>query len=313
MEYTKKFWNDGTFSPTSKGYIGISEGVAYNYYNDKKIDLIDNNYYTNLLLSSKNFYRDFNTKLELPYKKSDIQLAANDFLYSSIINDIVNKLQLNNQYIYQNSIIADGKLNVSESKSSNELGIKQQSINDADYNISVLDNKIKTHYIKNNNGTWSDKASFSTLLSKNNGGYKDSTFGPTTKEEIIKQNWLYDAAENVTTYNTYHNSSTIQKEIIIDSLTNKELNNIKDGENLETTILKSNLNSDGKLTTHLIEFNCLNTSNQNEVLKAVKSLFEIDSITKPFSSVKTIYLRLNSITFLSSQKPKILYAHRTCY
>lgn len=306
MEYTKKFWNDSTFSSISKGYIGISEGVAYDYYNGKKIESINKNYYTNLLLSNKNFYRDFNTKLELPYKKSDIQLAANDFLYSSIINDIVNKLQLNNQYIYQNSIIADGKLSVPENK------VSASTVSKAGYDISALDNKVKTHYIKNNNGVWADKASLNVSLIKNNGGYKDSTFGPITKEEIITKNWLYDAAENANTYNIYHSGSTIQKDIIIDNLTNVERNNIDTDLGLVTTEEKTNLNSDKKLKTHPIEFICIDENHKDKVTKAVKSLFEINSTTTPFSNIKTIYLRFNSITFLSKgDKPTIIYAHRS--
>lgn len=302
MEYTKKFWNDSTFSSISNSYIGISEGEAYDYYSGKKIESINKNYYTNLLLSNKNFYRDFNTKLELPYKKSDVQLASNDFLYSSIINDIVNKLQLNNQYIYQNSIIADGKLNVPK--------IRPLTVSEAGYDISVLDNKIKTYYIKNNNGTWADKASLNVSLIKNNGGYKDSTFGPTTKEEIITKNWLYDAAENANTYNIYHNGSMIQKDIIIDNLTNKERNNIDTDLRLVTTE-ETNLNSN-KLKTHPIEFICIDENHKDKVTKAVKSLFEINSAATPFSSIKTIYLRFNSITFLSKgNKPIIIYAHRS--
>ena len=208
MEFTKKFWNDGK-------YIGISNGEYYNYYTGEKLDIKPDNYYTSLMLSNENFNRNFVERLSLPYKKSDIQFAANDFLYSSTLRDIIQKLQINNQYIYRNAIIADGKLPaVSLSTDIDGKFYKQHD----NYILSKLNNKIHTYKIKKNNGTWSENASSTVSLTKNNGGYKSTDIGPTTKIDIITKDWLNDSQENEATYKRYHSNGCSQQDIIIDKI-----------------------------------------------------------------------------------------------
>ena len=43
----------------------------------------------------------------MPYNKADVQFAANDFLTSSTLRNIILKLQDNNDYIFKNSIISN--------------------------------------------------------------------------------------------------------------------------------------------------------------------------------------------------------------
>lgn len=283
MEFTKKFWNDGK-------YIGISNGEYYNYYTGEKLDIKPNNYYTSLMLSNENFNRNFIERLSLPYKKSDIQLAANDFLYSSTLRDIIQKLQINNQYIYRNAIIADGKLPaVSLSSDTNGKFYKQHD----NYILRKLDNKIHTYKIKKNNGTWSENASSTASLTKNNGGYKSADIGPTTKIDIITKDWLNDSQENEATYERYHSNKCFQQDIIIDKLTNISLDS--SSWNFDEPKEKTNLNNTDDLNGKLLSFNCYETET---IERAVKSLIAIKDINK--SDTNFVYFRLDSISFITT-------------
>lgn len=284
MEFTKKFWNDGK-------YIGISNGEYYNYYTGEKLDIKPDNYYTSLMLSNENFNRNFVERLNLPYKKSDIQLAANDFLYSSTLRDIIQKLQINNQYIYRNAIIADGKLPaVSLSTDINGKFYKQHD----NYILSKLNNKIHTYKIKKNNGTWSENASSTVSLTKNNGGYKSTDIGPTTKIDIITKDWLNDSQENEATYKRYHSNGCSQQDIIIDKLTNISLESPSLWSFSEPAV-KTKLNDRTDLTGKLLTFNCYETETTE---KAIKSLIEVKDINT--SNMNTVYFRLDSISFITT-------------
>lgn len=277
MEFTKKFWDNGK-------YVGISNGEYYNYYTGEKLDIKPDNYYTSLMLSNENFNRNFVERLNLPYKKSDIQLAANDFLYSSTLRDIIQKLQINNQYIYRNAIIADGKLPaVSLSSDTNGKFYKQHD----NYILRKLDNKIHTYKIKKNNGTWSENASSTVSLTKNNGGYKSADIGPTTKIDIITKEWLNDSQENEATYKRYHLNGCSHQDIIIDKLTT--ISESQSSWNLVEPVEKTKLN--GKL----LSFNCYETETTE---RAVKSLIDIKDVNK--SDTNCVYFRLDSISFITT-------------
>lgn len=283
MEFTKKFWNDGK-------YVGISNGEYYNYYTGEKLDIKPDNYYTSLMLSNENFNRNFVERLNLPYKKSDIQLAANDFLYSSTLRDIIQKLQINNQYIYRNAIIADGKLPaVSLSTDTDGKFYKQHD----NYILSKLNNKIHTYKIKKNNGTWSENASSTVSLTKNNGGYKSADIGPTTRIDIITKDWLNDSQENEATYKKYHTNACSQQDIIIDKLTNVSLAS-PSSWTFNEPVVKTNLNNTG-LTGKLLSFNCYELET---IEKAVESLVDIKDVNT--SNMNTVYFRLDSITFITT-------------
>ena len=113
MIYTKKYWSEGEYTTRSGekyiGYVGIKDGKAYIF--DIEEELIPGDaYITNINTSDSFIDRVLTADLKLPYSKSDIQFGANDFLYSSTVVDVVEKLQANNNYIFRNNIISDTTL-----------------------------------------------------------------------------------------------------------------------------------------------------------------------------------------------------------
>lgn len=110
MIFEKKYWSTNEFSYSNgksyKGYVGISDKEGYTY--DRKEKLIKNdNYITQFNTSSEFFDRILDEKIELPYKKEDIQFHANDFLYRGTIKNILQKLQANNDFIFKCATLSD--------------------------------------------------------------------------------------------------------------------------------------------------------------------------------------------------------------
>ena len=110
MIYTKKYWSTGEYSTQTgekyAGYVGIKDGKAYIFDTEEEL-IASDGYITNINISDSFLDRVLAKELKLPYSKSDIQFGANDFLYSSTVIDIVEKLQANNDYIFRNNIISD--------------------------------------------------------------------------------------------------------------------------------------------------------------------------------------------------------------
>lgn len=111
MNYTKKYWSIGEYtlmdgSTPYEGYVGIYDGRAFIYDNEEPL-IPGDAYITNINLSENFIDRTLAHKLKLPYGKTDIQFGANDFLYTSTVKDIINKLQINNDYIFRNNIISN--------------------------------------------------------------------------------------------------------------------------------------------------------------------------------------------------------------
>ena len=108
MIYTKKYWSTGEYSTQTgekyAGYVGIKDGKAYIFDTEEEL-IASDGYITNINISDSFLDRVLAKELKLPYSKSDIQFGANDFLYSSTVIDIVEKLQANNDYIFRNNII----------------------------------------------------------------------------------------------------------------------------------------------------------------------------------------------------------------
>jgi hypothetical protein len=114
MDFEKKYWSNNEFklngNPYS-GYVGIYQNNAYVYDTEELLEK-NNTYISRINLSNSYFDRVLSDKLELPYKKEDIVFAANDFLYSSTVKTIVDRLQKNNDYIFQNAIVTNSILPV---------------------------------------------------------------------------------------------------------------------------------------------------------------------------------------------------------
>lgn len=113
MTYTKKYWSEGEYTTRTgekyTGYVGIKDGKAYIF--DIEEELIPGDaYITNINTSDFFIDRVLAADLKLPYSKGDIQFGANDFLYSSTVIDIAEKLQANNDYIFRNNILSDTTL-----------------------------------------------------------------------------------------------------------------------------------------------------------------------------------------------------------
>ena len=117
MVFNKKYWSDGEFTRKSGepyvGYVGILDRVGYIYDTEEELIKIDS--WKTQINSSNYFYdRILDEEIELPYKKPDIQFAANDFLTSSTLRNIILKLQENNDYIFKNAIISNTLLPATE-------------------------------------------------------------------------------------------------------------------------------------------------------------------------------------------------------
>jgi hypothetical protein len=158
-----------------------------------------NTYLTDLYAASKDFNRNLNEKLKLPFLKEDILLAPNDFLYSSTLNDIISKLQKNNEYIYQNCTISNGQLNTE---------LTGQTVSLVSNNISdkyiVAGNKTISYEIQNKDGSWSDTASPQIA---------------TIPARKLVRNEKASSSE----WSKLHNGCTLQYNDCIDGLTNKNI------------------------------------------------------------------------------------------
>lgn len=144
MIYTKKYWSEGEYTTREgekyTGYVGIKDGKAYIF--DIEEELISGDaYITNINISDSFIDRVLAAELKLPYSKSDVQFGANDFLYSSTVIDIVEKLQANNDYIFKNNIISDTTLPSTSSCtifSSKDKPLYLYQYRDENYNLVKL-------------------------------------------------------------------------------------------------------------------------------------------------------------------------------
>lgn len=110
MIFSKKYWSEGEFKRKNGepyvGYVGILDRVGYIYDTEEELDKVDS--WKTQINTTEYFYdRILDEEIELPYNKSDIQFAANDFLTSSTLRNIILKLQENNDYIFKNAIISN--------------------------------------------------------------------------------------------------------------------------------------------------------------------------------------------------------------
>lgn len=143
MNFQKKYWSKNEYKKAEaddtcyEGYVGILDEKAYIY--DTEEPLIQTDKYKAQINTSNNFFdRTLSHNLELPHKKNVLQFAANDFLYTSTVKDIIEKLQDNNNYIYRNAIISDTNLPSTE----NCQAIKSVSDDNVDIdNLLQVDNK----------------------------------------------------------------------------------------------------------------------------------------------------------------------------
>ena len=115
MKFEKKYWSKGEFAtdPECKnlfeGYVGILDGEAYNLQTKEKLTGLST-YLGRINTSKENFDRTLSHELRLPYGKNDVTFAANDFLYGGTVKNIVQKLQKNNDYLFQNAIISNSTI-----------------------------------------------------------------------------------------------------------------------------------------------------------------------------------------------------------
>lgn len=110
MDYEKKYWSQGEFKKSDGsayvGYVGIKDGRGYVYDGGEELEKLDK-YITQFNSSSKFFDRLLQETLQLPFRKRDVQFQANDFLYHGTIKQILEKLQTNNDYLFQQATISD--------------------------------------------------------------------------------------------------------------------------------------------------------------------------------------------------------------
>lgn len=110
MNYEKKYWSKNEYHHDNgepyNGYVGIYDGKGYVY--DTEEPLIKNDSYLTQINSSKHFYdRILDEEINLPWSKTDVQFAANDFLTTSTLKTIILRLQENNDFIFKNGIISN--------------------------------------------------------------------------------------------------------------------------------------------------------------------------------------------------------------
>lgn len=113
MVFEKKYWSAKEFTDANgnefTGYVGISDGKAYNFVTSEK--LVAKNIYTNRIsLSDNNFDRVLSEELKLPFEKKDVTFPANDFLHARTIKTAIERLQANNDYLFKNAIISNSIL-----------------------------------------------------------------------------------------------------------------------------------------------------------------------------------------------------------
>jgi hypothetical protein len=113
MDFEKKYWSSDEFITSNgdsyTGYVGIYEGNAYNFESEELLKPNDT-YVCRINCSEANYDRTLSHELKLPYEKKDILFGANDFLYSSTLRTAVERLEANNNYIFQNSIISNSNI-----------------------------------------------------------------------------------------------------------------------------------------------------------------------------------------------------------
>lgn len=110
MLFEKKYWSEKEYKTAEgedyTGYVGILDGKGYIYHTEEL--LVKKDSYLAQFNSTKYFTdRILDEPLQLPYDYYDVQFAANDFLTSSVLKDIVIKLQENNDYIFRNAILSN--------------------------------------------------------------------------------------------------------------------------------------------------------------------------------------------------------------
>ena len=201
MVYDKKYWskNEYTYKDGTpyEGYVGIFERNGYVYDSEEKLIKKDS-YSAEINSSSFNYDRVLDEELTLPYNKVDIQFAANDFLNTSTLKDILLKLQANNDYIFKSAIISNTALPASDE--CNILATKYTShlefvgSNGRNYSVVTNDNInfIRDGYIINPNTS-----------SIENGEHYEITVGETPKDDygsfwmVPKTTRVYDLEKGV--------------------------------------------------------------------------------------------------------------------
>lgn len=113
MVYDKKYWSENEYTHKNgtpyNGYVGIFERNGY-VYDTEELLIKRDSYSAEINSSHFNYDRILDEEIELPYEKVDVQFAANDFLSTSTLKDILLKLQANNDYIFKNAIISNTAL-----------------------------------------------------------------------------------------------------------------------------------------------------------------------------------------------------------
>lgn len=110
MVFDKKYWSEKEYKRKDgtdyTGYVGILKGKGYIYHTEEP--LIKKDSYLAQFNSTEYFTdRVLDDEMELPFDYYDTTFAANDFLSSTVLKDIIIKLQKNNDYIFRNSIISN--------------------------------------------------------------------------------------------------------------------------------------------------------------------------------------------------------------
>ena len=113
MDFEKKYWSKEEFTTFDgsnyEGYVGISDGKAYIFETEELLYPSDT-YTCRINCSSEHYDRTLSHELKLPYDKTDIVFAANDFLYNTTLKTAVERLEANNNYIFRNSIISNSNI-----------------------------------------------------------------------------------------------------------------------------------------------------------------------------------------------------------
>lgn len=110
MIFEKKYWSEGEYKTEDgkpyTGHVGILKGKGYIFHTEEP--LVKEDSYIAQFNSTKYFTdRILDEDIALPFDYYDTSFAANDFLSSSVLRDIILKLQANNDYIFRNAIISN--------------------------------------------------------------------------------------------------------------------------------------------------------------------------------------------------------------